>query len=135
MKTLADTHVLIWMLRDEGLSEYARDILGNPDNTIYFSMVSVWEILLKHMSHPDNMSFTSQDFADRCMQSGFIPLDGKIEHVHKVASLKRRNGSVAHNDPFDRLLLAQAMAEDMTFVTHDSKIADYECDSDKIILI
>ena len=98
MNLLLDTHIAIWALNDDpALSEKARELILDADNTIYYSTVSVWEVMLKHN-----------------------------RHVLAVSGLKRKNGEPPHNDPFDRLLVAQAKVENLSFLTHDELIPGYE---------
>jgi len=94
-------------------------------NNLYYSVVSVWEVQLKHDRRPDAIPFDAQDFSESCHAAGFIPLDLMEEHVLCVRTLSRPADIKPHNDPFDRLLLAQAKAENMGFLTHDALIPGY----------
>ncbi len=124
MKILLDTHIAIWALLDSPrLTQKARDLILEPDNTIYYSVVSVWEVLLKHAVHPESVDLTSAVFAQRCKDAGFEPLELHEEHVVAVSGFP--NSVEGHKDPFDRLLLAQAMTENMRLLTHDSKLPLY----------
>ena len=126
MDLLLDTHILIWALNDDDrLPKKAKDLILDENNTIYYSSVSVWEISIKHMSHPDNVEFTGEEFAAFCEEAGFYPIDMKEKHVFSLETLNRSDKSPPHNDPFDRMLVAQAKAEDMYFITHDSLIPYY----------
>lgn len=126
MNLLLDTHVAIWALNDDSaLSAKARALILDPDNAIYYSTVSVWEVLLKHARRPENIPFDEVDFAEACRNAGFIPLGLADKHILAVRTLSRPDGSRAHNDPFDRLLLAQAKVESLSFLTHDELIPDY----------
>lgn len=127
MNLLLDTHVLIWALNDDPrLSEAAKDFILNENNTIYYSVVSIWEIAIKHANHPDNVEFTGKELSEYCKTAGFFCLDVKEKHVHSLETITKKSGAPEHHDPFDRLLLAQAKSEKMSFVTHDSLIAYYE---------
>lgn len=126
MNLLLDTHVAIWALNDDSaLSAKARALILDPDNAIYYSTVSVWEVLIKHARRPENIPFDEVDFAEACRNAGFIPLGLADKHILAVRTLSRPDGSRAHNDPFDRLLLAQAKVESLSFLTHDELIPDY----------
>lgn len=126
MNLLLDTHIAVWALNDDpALSGKARGLILDPDNTVYYSAVSVWEVLLKHAKRPDDIPFNERDFAQACQQAGFFPLDLKDRHILQVSTLVRSSGAAEHNDPFDRLLLAQAKAENLRFLTHDSLIPGY----------
>lgn len=127
MNLLLDTHVAIWALNDDpALSEEAREIILDPDNTIYYSTVSVWEVLLKHSRRPDSIPFDEKDFSEACREAGFVPLILADKHILAVHSLSRPGDIKEHNDPFDRLLLAQAKVENLSFLTHDELIHGYE---------
>ena len=126
MNILADTHILIWAIRDDvKLTDECRKILLNPDNEIYYSIVNIWEIAIKHAAHPDKMSYTAETFENLCRQAGYIALDGTMEHVLMLETLKRPEDAPKHRDPFDKFLLAQAKSEGMSFLTHDSLIPYY----------
>lgn len=124
MNILLDTHIIIWALLDSPrLTEKSRRLILDPDNTIYYSVVSVWDVLLKHTAHPDDMKLTPEIFSECCKDAGFVPLELRDKHVITVSSFP---ASVeGHKDPFDRLLLAQAKSENMNFLTNDSKIPLY----------
>lgn len=127
MNLLLDTHIVLWALSDDlRLSDKARDLISDPDNNIFFSSVSVWEILLKNSSPGNNLKLTSADFVKYCEDAGYYPLNLASKHVIEASEL---DVSVAeeqgHRDPFDRILLAQAKAENYSFLTHDSKFKYY----------
>ncbi len=127
MNLLLDTHIAIWALNDDpALSDKARELILDPDNTIYYSTVSVWEVLLKHSRRPDNIPFNEKDFSEGCREAGYIPLGLADKHILAVHTLTRPDSAKEHNDPFDRLLLAQAKVENLSFLTHDELIPDYE---------
>lgn len=126
MNLLLDTHIAIWALDDAPqLSEKARELILNPDNTIYYSTVSVWEVMLKHNRRPDQIPFDETDFSDGCQSAGFVPLGLSDSHILAVHTLSRPENARAHNDPFDRILIAQAKVENLSFLTHDELIPDY----------
>ncbi|MCR4792677.1 MAG: type II toxin-antitoxin system VapC family toxin [Lachnospiraceae bacterium] len=127
MTILLDTHVAIWCLNDDkNLSEDVRRMILNPDNIIYYSAASVWEIMLKHARRPKDIPFDEVDFSQACENAGFIPLNITGRHVMAVGTLRKREHSREHHDPFDRLLLAQAKIECMTLFTHDELIMEYD---------
>ena len=127
MNLLLDTHIAIWALNDDpALSEKARKLILDPDNTIYYSTVSVWEVHLKHTRRPGNIPFDESDFSEGCREAGFVPLSLADKHVLALHTLSRPNSIKEHNDPFDRLLLAQAKVENLSLLTHDTLIPGYE---------
>ena len=126
MNLLLDTHIAIWALNDDpALSAKARELILDPDNTIYYSIVSVWEVLLKHARRPESIPFSEKDFSEGCKEAGFVPLNLAEKHILAVSALTRPAHSKEHDDPFDRLLLAQAKVENFSFLTHDTLIPDY----------
>ncbi len=126
MKILIDTHVAIWsVLDDPKLSETARDILLNKENTIYYSSASVWEITIKHMAHPETFLYSGYYLAKGCDENGFLALPVLNQHSFALETLRRSENAPRHNDPFDRIMLAQAKAEGMQFLTHDSLLPYY----------
>ena len=119
MKLLLDTHILLWWLsQDRRLSQLETDIITDPDNLILVSAATAWEIAVKKMigklEAPD-------DLPAALAANNFLELPITIEHSQRLYQLP-----LHHNDPFDRIMVAQAMSEDLTFMTRDAKIALYE---------
>ena len=128
MKYLLDTHILIWYFKgNEQLSKEARQIIENAENEIYYSPLSVYEIELKRVKHPDRMPVTGDEIIDFCEGAGFKLLPLTDKHTLQAKNLKRRENTPPHNDPFDKMMLCQAVAENMLFITHDNRIAEYDC--------
>ena len=126
MKILLDTLILLWAIsNDERLSEKARKLIENADNEIFYSIISLWEVELKRIAHPDVMPVSAQQVADYCQQSGFQSLMLKEKHIYTLTGLKREETAQPHKDPFDRILICQASTENMMFVTHDSLMLGY----------
>ena len=127
MKLLLDTHILIWALNDDPrLSKKARELLLKPENSIYYSVVSIWEVAIKHAIHPENVAFTGRELAQFCNDAGFLPLNMQEKHVFSLETIERENDAPPHNDPFDRILIAQAKTEKMRFLTHDALLPYYK---------
>jgi len=118
VRLLLDTHALLWWLADEGLIPQAREAIADPANLVAVSAASAWEISIKKalgkLSAPD-------DLEQQVQTSGFIPLPITIAHALAAGQLSRH-----HEDPFDRMLVAQAIAEGMTIVTRDKRFEDYD---------
>ena len=126
MNYLLDTHIVLWALADEGrLDEEIRTLLINPDNTIYYSMASVWEVAVKHKIHPEQMPISEEEFVSLCEKTGFEELSIENSHIYAVKTLSRLDTAPKHNDPFDRLLIAQAKSEELKFITHDGLLEAY----------
>lgn len=126
MKYLLDTHVLFWAMSEENkLPDDVLSIINDPDNEIFYSTASVWEVVIKHAKNAANMPVSGLEFMRECMKAGFEPLPIENEHVLAVSKLKRKKNEPQHNDPFDRVLIAQAKTERMTFITHDHLLNGY----------
>lgn len=127
MNLLLDTHILIWALNEDyRLPRKARELILDESNVIYYSSVSIWEIAIKHSIHPENVGFTGKELSQFCQEAGFLPVEMRDKHVHALETLRRADNAPPHHDPIDRMLVAQAKAENMSFVTHDSLIPYYE---------
>jgi PIN domain nuclease of toxin-antitoxin system len=125
---LLDTHVALWAITDSPrLSARARDLIQAAKSTVWISTASVWEIAIKHALGRGEMPVSGEDAARYFRDSGyrFLPVD--VDHALAVESLPAH-----HQDPFDRILVAQALTEPMRLMTHDPVVARY---SDTIIEI
>ena len=128
MKSLLDTHVLIWYFADDKkLSDEVRKLIEDDMNEIYYSALSIFEIELKHANRPDTMPFTGEEIIKYCRQVGFKPLPLNQNHALAMKTLTRKENTPPHRDPFDRLMISQAIVESMIFITHDARIAEYVC--------
>ena len=127
MNILLDTHIALWAISgDPRLPEKARELITDPDNNIFYSSVSTWEVMMKHSAPNSNLSLTAAEFIDYCEASGYYPLTMGNRHVIAASALDTANAEQHnHKDPFDRLLLAQAKAENYIFLTHDAKLSWY----------
>lgn len=128
MRLLLDTHVALWAITDDRrLPNSARTLIASARNAIHVSAVSVWEIAIKHARYPRDMPVSGVEALRWFRESGYLTLDVTADHAAQVESLPD-----LHADPFDRLLVAQAIAEPLRLVTRDAAIARY---SDTVILI
>ena len=126
MRYLLDSHILIWTLfSDDRLPTKARNIINDPDNEIFYSAASVWEIAIKHSKSPDKMPVTGNDLMNYSDAAGIIPLPISGSHAAAISRLTRNASEPQHNDPFDKLLIAQAKAEGMILLTHDHLLSGY----------
>lgn len=127
MDLLLDTHILLWALTDDPkLPQEAKEMIQDEKNEIFYSTASVWEVSIKHSIHPENMPISGKELSEYCAKAGFQMLVVRDDHVYELETLKRSENAPKHNDPFDRIMVAQAKAEEMAFVTHDSLIPYYE---------
>lgn len=118
MKFLLDTHLLLWWLSNSPLlPEPARQLIGDPNNTIFVSAVSLWEIWLK--SSIGKLRVPS-GFAQKLAAEPFADLPLRARHTPAVAMLEWH-----HRDPFDRMLIAQAISENLVLLTADKALGAY----------
>lgn len=126
MKILLDTHMIIWTLTNNPkLPIKAKELIVNPENDIYFSVVSLWEIEIKRLSKPDKLPITAQMISDYCKHAGFNLIQLQENSIYELSTLFRPDTEPPHKDPFDRMLLCQAISNNMNFLTHDSLIKTY----------
>jgi len=128
MNLLLDTHIALWAITDDPkLSQLARGLIASPDNFVWVSAASVWEIAIKRALGRGDMPVSSQQALEFFKQSGYrsLPIDAAHASVGE-------NLPAHHQDPFDRILVAQALTEPMRLITHDAVVARY---SDTIILV
>lgn len=120
--------MLLWAFtNDPMLSPDAIELISNDDNEIFYSTLSTWEIALKHSLHPDMLPIDEKSFLEYCSKSGFKNIVLTNEHIQALAKLKS-TGETNHKDPFDRMLMAQAISEQMVFLTQDRKLTAYQSD-------
>ena len=117
-RVLVDTHALLWWLTDDlALSPAARDAIADPLNEPFVSAASVWEIAIKRtlgkLTAPD-------DLPDRVADEGFPWLPINVDHAWRVRELP-----LHHRDPFDRIIVAQALIERVPVITADPHFAKY----------
>ncbi len=121
MNLLLDTHVVLWAITDSPkLSQDVRAWIASPKTTVWVSVASVWEIAIKHALGRGDMPISSHEAVHYFEEAGYRLLAIEAEHVVKVESLPKH-----HQDPFDRILVAQALHEPMRLVTRDAMVARY----------
>lgn len=119
MNLLVDSHVAIWWLEDPArLSARARAALADGRNQVQLSVASIWEIGLKAAR---NQLRLPADYVDVLQADGFGVLDIRRTHVERATRLPAH-----HGDPFDRLLVAQALVEDLVLVSRDEALHRYD---------
>ncbi len=121
MKLLLDTHAFLWWLADSPkLGQKAQAAIGNADTFVFVSAATAWEIAVKRSSGKLD---APGDIRDLIARNGFGELAIEVEHAVLSAELPKH-----HNDPFDRILIAQAQLGDMRLVADDPQIAKYDID-------
>lgn len=126
MRVLLDTHAFLWWNTDDPqLSLRAREIIANGENEVFLSAASVWEIVIKTAKGKLVLpEAPTQYIANRISLYRFRPLPIQISHAVHVYDLPPR-----HNDPFDRMLIAQSQLESIPLVTIDEDIRRYDLET------
>lgn len=121
MVYLLDTHVLLWVLdTPHRLPIEVLQQIETPDNQIYFSAVSIWEVAIKTSLGKINFQYSAERIAQAALESGFIELPVTSKHAAWVYNLP-----LHHRDPFDRLLIAQMLLMPARLISVDSALAPY----------
>lgn len=122
MRLLVDTQALLWWLSDDpSLSRHAREEMGSTSNTLLVSAVSAWEIATKvRLGRLPGAEELAADFTGFMVREGFTTLDITVEHAVRAGLLPG-----PHRDPFDRMLISQAQAEDVPILTNDRAFDNY----------
>jgi PIN domain nuclease of toxin-antitoxin system len=121
VKLLLDTQLLLWAAgQPERLSARARTLLKNPRNQLLFSAASLWEVAIKNTLGREDFRVEPRLLRRGLLDNGYTELPVTSQHAVNIDSLPP-----LHKDPFDRLLLAQALTEGITLVTGDSVLALY----------
>jgi PIN domain nuclease of toxin-antitoxin system len=121
VKLLVDTQLVLWAAGDPGkLSAAARDLLGDETHELLFSAASLWEIAIKRTLGRDDFQVEPRVLRRGLLDNGWSELPVTSEHAVSIDTLPP-----LHKDPFDRLLLAQALCEGILLVTSDALLAEY----------
>lgn len=122
MRLLLDTHAFLWWVADDPrLSAPARRSIGAPRNEVFFSAVSAWEIVLRGSLGKTSLPESPDRFVpEQLRDNAFVALPVTVSHALAVGRLPN-----VHRDPFDRLLIAQAIVEGLRIVTRDEQISKY----------
>lgn len=133
MKYLLDTHVILWILIDDGrVPKDIKEKLLNSNNQVYYSTVSPWEVEIKHQKQK-NFTLSAKQFCFLCDQNDILNMPIKNDYVIKLKDIVNTDKKLKYNDPFDKMLLAQSLQENMTLITHDKKLMAYN--TGNVILI
>lgn len=121
MRYLVDTHLILWAaIQPDDLPAKAASIMADPDNLLSFSVVSLWEVVVKKARPRPDFEANPYDLRAGMLANSYTELTVSAAHVLAVGDLP-----YIHRDPFDRLLLAQARVEGLTFLTADATVARY----------
>jgi PIN domain nuclease of toxin-antitoxin system len=131
VRLLLDTQIALWaIVVDPRLARQAADLIADPGNVVAVSAASVWEITIKHAlarGRPTDMPVSGPDALRYFRAASYELLAVMAEHAAAVAALPP-----LHRDPFDRIIVAQALHEPLRLVTHDAEVKAY---SDSILLV
>jgi PIN domain nuclease of toxin-antitoxin system len=121
VKVLLDTHLLLWAANEpKRIPKAARALIENPETQLLFSAASLWEITIKRGLGRADFDVDPRVLWRALLDNGYEELPVLSEHVIRVQELPAR-----HKDPFDRVLIAQAIVEGITLLTNDQKLAAY----------
>ena len=121
MKLLLDTQLLLWASgQPEKLSASARRLLNDPRNELCFSAASLWEIAIKATLGREDFRVEPRLLRRGLLDNGYLEIPVTSQHAVSIDGLP-----VLHKDPFDRLLVAQALSEGITLLTSDAQLAQY----------
>jgi len=122
MNNLLDTHTFLWFLEgNDNLSEDARLAIENPQNVNFISIASIWEIAIKLNLGKLKLDIKLEELKLEIIKSGFelLPLD--FDHIIELSNLE-----TIHKDPFDRIIISQAISEKCTVISRDSNFNHYK---------
>lgn len=121
MTILPDTNLVLWAFNAPALlSREAESLIANPNNRIYFSAATIWEVAIKNALNKPDFAVDPEVLRESLLANGYLELPITSAHAAAV-----RNLPPIHKDPFDRILIAQAMLEGITLLTTDRKVARY----------
>jgi PIN domain nuclease of toxin-antitoxin system len=115
---LLDTHVVLWWLEGAHLTDAVIERIADPGELVVVSAASIWEASIKAALGKLDMP---EALGDAVLEEGFEPLPVRFAHAEHAGRLPPH-----HRDPFDRMLVAQALAESLTIVTHDPAFGPYD---------
>ena len=122
MKLLLDTHILLWAAGEpEQLSSKAKALIEDPENQLYFSAASLWEISIKNKLGRADFKVDLAVLRRNLLDNGYEEITITSAHALAVDTLPP-----IHKDPFDRMLIAQTAVEGITLMTADSVVAEYQ---------
>lgn len=124
MRIIADTHILLWAITGSPrLPKSAHELIEDSSSVVVASAVSIWEVAIKYAlrrGHIDDVPLSGAEMLAELERAGFDLLAISGRHAARIDTLPPH-----HSDPFDRLLVAQAMVEGMRLLTHDKALAAY----------
>ena len=121
MRLLLDSHLLIWATTDpDRLSASVQKMIDDPSNLVWFSTATIWELAIKQQTKRSNLTIDLAVMRETLLANRYQELVVNAQHALAIRTLP-----LLHRDPFDRLLLAQAIVEGATLLTADKTLAGY----------
>ena len=121
MRLLVDTHLLIWAgLEPDRLSMTAKSYLSEASHELFFSVASIWEVAIKHGLGRQGFRGDPEELRIQLLAGSYTEVDIRSVHAFELARLP-----AIHGDPFDRIMIAQAMVEGLTLLTADGMVGKY----------
>ena len=128
MKYLLDTHLFLWASTNNAkLPTGAAAIIGDRDNQLWMSVISLWEVAIKSAQRKPDFPYEPDQLRIGLLSNGYEELKMESRHVLALKNLPR-----VHSDPFDRLLVSQAITEGMFFLTADQQLSEY---GERVIIV
>lgn len=122
MKYLIDTHILLWHMNfSELLPSKARAAIENTDNTIFVNHSTLWELAIKVSTGKLSLTIPFLEFEEKLTAVGFSILPFSLKSYEILSTLP-----FLHKDPFDRMIIAQGVAEDLTIISSDKEFSNYD---------
>jgi len=119
MKLLLDTNILLWAAADKLPASVEKYIL-DESNELYYSSASIWEIVIKRGLNRPDFDVSPHLLNKSLVENGYLQIPISVEHTLLTGTLP-----MIHKDPFDRILVAQSIAEGISLLTTDERIAEY----------
>jgi PIN domain nuclease of toxin-antitoxin system len=124
MKLLLDTHTFIWFVEDDKhLAIKTKRLIEDPDNEIFLSIASLWEMAIKLQLNKLELSHPIEKVIELAIHNGFVFLPILPEHIIALTKLE-----FFHRDPFDRIIIAQSITGELAIITRDKFFDDYGVD-------
>lgn len=122
MNYLIDTHTLIWYAEgDKRLPDRIRNLIDDHNNNVFVSYASIWEMSIKISISKLTLKIPLTHWESLLQENGFSLLTPNFQHFERLIILPFH-----HNDPFDRLIIAQALTDNLTLITYDSQFSKYQ---------
>ena len=123
MRILLDTNALLWSLYNVRIPADVQKLFSDPNNELYVSICSLWEIEIKHLKKPELMPVSAKDVYNALLDTKVEILDVNYSYVDELKKVAEEG---IHYDPFDQMIIATAINENMTVLTGDSEINKYK---------